>query len=180
MKSGNLNFLEPSGPLQACNGTDLPLPFYRGCEWVELYISSPYMPSRRAQWQLLNFLTLWHSKTRTWLVYLGDLKQSVGGHILTCRLRSMWIWLSTRCGWSHVANKMLISQICLKRNSFFECFYTYHKLWLNVHWPGNSGGRSSQNNIPKPPLLQPLILLGGRGELFLSCMMFTRCTAPPS
>ena len=28
MKSGNLNFLEPSGPLQACNGTDLPL-FHR-------------------------------------------------------------------------------------------------------------------------------------------------------
>ena len=24
MKSGNLNFLEPSGPLQVCNGTDLP------------------------------------------------------------------------------------------------------------------------------------------------------------
>jgi len=27
MKSGSLNFLEPSGPLQACNGTDLPLPY---------------------------------------------------------------------------------------------------------------------------------------------------------
>ena len=27
MKSGNLNFLEPSGPLRACNGTDLPF-FY--------------------------------------------------------------------------------------------------------------------------------------------------------
>jgi len=26
-KSGNLNFLEPSGPVQACNGTVLPLPF---------------------------------------------------------------------------------------------------------------------------------------------------------
>ena len=26
MKSGNRNFLEPSGPLQACNGTPLPLP----------------------------------------------------------------------------------------------------------------------------------------------------------
>jgi hypothetical protein len=25
MKSGNINFLEPSGPLQACNGTALPL-----------------------------------------------------------------------------------------------------------------------------------------------------------
>jgi len=24
MKSGNLNFQEPSGPLQACNGTALP------------------------------------------------------------------------------------------------------------------------------------------------------------
>jgi len=26
MKPGNLNFLEPSGPLQACNGAALPLP----------------------------------------------------------------------------------------------------------------------------------------------------------
>jgi len=25
-KSGNLKFLEPSGPLQACNGTALPVP----------------------------------------------------------------------------------------------------------------------------------------------------------
>ena len=29
MKSGNLNFLEPSGPIQDCNGTDLPLPQIR-------------------------------------------------------------------------------------------------------------------------------------------------------
>ena len=29
MKSGNLNFLEPSGPLQAYNGTALLLPFSR-------------------------------------------------------------------------------------------------------------------------------------------------------
>ena len=28
MKSGNLNFLEPSGSLQACNGTSLPFTFY--------------------------------------------------------------------------------------------------------------------------------------------------------
>ena len=27
-KSGNLNFLEHSLPLQVCNGTDLPLPIY--------------------------------------------------------------------------------------------------------------------------------------------------------
>ena len=29
IKSGNLNFLEPSGPLQACNGTALPAPYYQ-------------------------------------------------------------------------------------------------------------------------------------------------------
>jgi hypothetical protein len=28
MKSGNLNFPEHSGPLQACNGTALPLPLH--------------------------------------------------------------------------------------------------------------------------------------------------------
>jgi hypothetical protein len=30
MKSGNLNFLEPSGPLQACNGTALQYAVYTG------------------------------------------------------------------------------------------------------------------------------------------------------
>jgi len=31
-KSGSLNFLEPSGPVQACNGTALPLPFTRDAQ----------------------------------------------------------------------------------------------------------------------------------------------------
>jgi hypothetical protein len=31
MKSGNLNFLEPSGTLQACNGTALPFTFGEDC-----------------------------------------------------------------------------------------------------------------------------------------------------
>ena len=30
MKSGNLNFLEPSGPLQVCNGTALPFNYNIG------------------------------------------------------------------------------------------------------------------------------------------------------
>ena len=36
MKSGNLNFLETSGPLQTCNGTALPLPFTN----IELFKST--------------------------------------------------------------------------------------------------------------------------------------------
>jgi len=41
-KSGKLNFLEPSGPVQACNGNDLPflkkniyIFIYYYCEWPE-------------------------------------------------------------------------------------------------------------------------------------------------
>jgi len=38
MKSGNFNFLEPSGLFQACNGTALPLPSGgRSCCFVHLY-----------------------------------------------------------------------------------------------------------------------------------------------
>jgi len=36
MKSGNLNFLEPSGPLQACNGTALTYS-RRPFVWVEIF-----------------------------------------------------------------------------------------------------------------------------------------------
>ena len=32
-KSGNLNFLEPSGPLQACNGTALPFYIKTSINW---------------------------------------------------------------------------------------------------------------------------------------------------
>ena len=40
MKSGNLNILEPSGPLQACNGSALPL--YKSAlvgkiQWIEMH-----------------------------------------------------------------------------------------------------------------------------------------------
>ena len=40
MKSGNINFLEPFGPLQACNGTALHFAFY--IAWTN-------------QWRSLNF-----------------------------------------------------------------------------------------------------------------------------
>ena len=30
LKSGSLNLLEPSGPVQACNGIALPLPYSNG------------------------------------------------------------------------------------------------------------------------------------------------------
>jgi hypothetical protein len=34
LKSGSLNFLEPSGPVQACNGIDLPLPLV--CKYINV------------------------------------------------------------------------------------------------------------------------------------------------
>ena len=46
MKSGNLNFLEPSGPLQACHGTALPFHFlwlyHRNCPPDILKMFPPY------------------------------------------------------------------------------------------------------------------------------------------
>ena len=45
MKSGNLNFLEPSGPLQACNGTALPL-----C----IYVSHVMLTFLRCHWNVQN------------------------------------------------------------------------------------------------------------------------------
>jgi len=44
MKSGNLNFLEPSGPLQTCNGTALLLYIYIYYK-VGLKMESPVVSS---------------------------------------------------------------------------------------------------------------------------------------
>ena len=41
MKSGNLNFLKPSGPLRACNGTALPLPFTTLFTLLHSYMFQP-------------------------------------------------------------------------------------------------------------------------------------------
>ena len=57
MKSGNLNFLEPSGPLQTCNGTALPLPLpsIYGGRLLHLHFFSVYlhhMLSPKETWPL--------------------------------------------------------------------------------------------------------------------------------
>jgi hypothetical protein len=69
MKSGNLNYVEPSGPLQACNGTALPLP-------LPLLVSSKHQTS--FHWsshilkqleKLLNLELLWNAKSKFETVY---------------------------------------------------------------------------------------------------------------
>ena len=47
MKSGNLNFLEPSGPLQTCNGTTLPLPFTYSGNQVQNFQENFLVPTSR-------------------------------------------------------------------------------------------------------------------------------------
>ena len=51
-KSGNRNFLEPSGPPRACNGTALPLPF----AFVTILHTSCKVPARCPQEQCFIFL----------------------------------------------------------------------------------------------------------------------------
>ena len=52
MKSGKLNFLEPSGPLQTCNGIDLP--FY---EMIWKNIVEPERPQ----------MTIWRMRIACWI-----------------------------------------------------------------------------------------------------------------
>ena len=52
-KSGNLNFLEASGPVQACNGTALPLPLPFWILFIFSYWTSIAGPSDRAAARLL-------------------------------------------------------------------------------------------------------------------------------
>ena len=49
MKSGHLNFLEPSGPIQACNGTELPFTWKNGDSG--LIISSIYITFGGTRWR---------------------------------------------------------------------------------------------------------------------------------
>ena len=89
MKSGNLNFLEPSGPLQACNGTDLPLP------WVSRGIASRTLKPGARVTAVINFNS-WplyrrylYSNWKYWL-------QSESGH---CREKFCFI----DGNWSQIA-----------------------------------------------------------------------------
>jgi hypothetical protein len=40
MKSGSLNLLEPSGPVQACNGIALPFTFYIDISLIVFYLTT--------------------------------------------------------------------------------------------------------------------------------------------
>jgi len=72
MKSGNFNFLEPSGSLQACNGTALPLPL---CPLVKGIINHKTVSS----WGI--------NRTNYFAKYLRNLYPSCSsslGHAITC------------------------------------------------------------------------------------------------
>jgi len=57
-KSGSLNFLEPSGPFQACNGTDLPLPFTEcSVSWPE-WAKVSWTP--RTRWASVQYFFPYH------------------------------------------------------------------------------------------------------------------------
>jgi len=66
MKSGNLNSLEPSGPLQACNGTALPLPllFLHVCIPI-VYLCIFIVPAGTLRLPSLRFILAFSSVVKT-------------------------------------------------------------------------------------------------------------------
>ena len=78
MKSGNLNFLEPSGPLQACNGTALPLYSVTWCQGVWLGVVSV-----RVDYTVTNFDTnksIKLSDSRFTVIFLDKLNKNKKKH----------------------------------------------------------------------------------------------------
>jgi hypothetical protein len=66
MKSGNLNFLEPSGPLQACNGTVLPLTVV-----IWIYIKRWTVPLKRRQEDNSNLHRRENLAFQNWSIFVG-------------------------------------------------------------------------------------------------------------
>jgi hypothetical protein len=59
MKSGKLNFLEPSGPLQACNGTALPFLFVHSKFYaVSFFYYRKHCTSDGVSWQIQGFYAI--------------------------------------------------------------------------------------------------------------------------
>jgi hypothetical protein len=91
MKSGNINFQDPSGPLQACNGTPFPLTYeYSVQKFRSIYsqIQGPSLDEAMISWQgRLKFRTYNPGKIR-----YGDLArtvcEAVSGYI--CNMEIYW------------------------------------------------------------------------------------------
>jgi hypothetical protein len=95
MKSGNLNFLEPSGPLQACNGIALPLFVLRDKEWHWVWEQSE---QHKIYWVAAEALCFWWTTVQLWQW------QRLCGHLsevlwcdsaVTCLRGNQQIWATT-------------------------------------------------------------------------------------
>jgi hypothetical protein len=80
MKSGNLNFLEPSGPLQACNGAAIPLPLFSDnlrphethMDWTELGVKTSLRTEKPASFAFQKYiLDLDSFKSKLFLVLIN-------------------------------------------------------------------------------------------------------------
>jgi hypothetical protein len=93
MKCGNLNFLEPSGSLQACNGTAVPLP---SCNWLEGLLAILVKISRSMKSDFVVIIIL--NRRRDWV---GDLQTVVVGPLVSLdslgkRQRCQYCWKSNQ------------------------------------------------------------------------------------
>ena len=86
MKSGNLNFPEPSGPLQACNGTALPLSSIKVSEIQELLDKE--QAKKFEHFKVLT--TTWGSVILTITVFIVSICCSCC--CKCCRQCAFWIW----------------------------------------------------------------------------------------
>jgi len=88
MKSGNLNFLEPSGPLQACNGTAfMDAKLNKVNNVVKIYSTAR---SRFTAFLFVRFYfnAMWHGQSMAALIFCRRQQIVIS---LSCHQSSIWI-----------------------------------------------------------------------------------------
>ena len=89
----DLNFLEPSGPLQACNGTDLPLPLRQTYQFFIIKLRYMFRP-------------LWGHRQAFHLNHVyKTLRTLLGSHFMLQDIRRHHVWKIAIAGfqtWCHV------------------------------------------------------------------------------
>ena len=99
MKSGNLNFLEPSGPLHTCNGTALPVYIsYMKHKWYACVHKSKSMDLIQfIIYKPSNYICWWRCVTHECMfpIFLCTFVNSV---VVTVFLQVCW-WISSQFRW---------------------------------------------------------------------------------
>jgi hypothetical protein len=134
MKCGNLDFLEPSGPLRACNGTALPLPNIFEIGWGRDFLV-PSWPARGPVQPPFNSIPFAEGKvTREWhWPSTTNQRQSEGR---TRALPLLSLWACAAFSLTYGLPSKILCGIAISRTRYISCLSILIR--LPQKWTGKS------------------------------------------